>query len=109
MSLATIADLRHRVVLEAPIDTPDGVGGFSRSYMTLAQLWAKIETRGARADFIAEREEQQTSFRVIIRWRDDVEQTMRFDHRGRKLLIESVIDPDERRRLLVCDCRETST
>lgn len=109
MSPIPIGELRHRVTLETPTDTPDGAGGFARSYAPLAQLWARIETLDARADFVAEREEQQTTHRLTIRWRGDVGQAARFDHRGRKLLVQSVVDPDQRRRFLVFDCVEIST
>lgn len=109
MSAATIGALRHRVTLEAPTQTPDDAGGFARSYTPLTQLRAKIETRAARDDFIAEREEQQATHRVTIRWRNDVTQGVRFDHRGRKLLVRSVVDPDQQRRFLLCDCVEIST
>lgn len=109
MSLVAIGELRHRVTLETTTDTPDGAGGFSRAYAPVAQFWAKIEPLAARADFIAGREEQQTTHRVTIRWRGDVEPAMRFDHCGRKLLVRSVVDPGEWRRFLVCDCLEIST
>lgn len=102
----TIGALRQRVTLEAPTDTPDGAGGFSRSYAPVAQLWARIESTEARNQFIAERQEQASSHVVTIRWRSDIVSQMRFIFRARKLLIQGVIDPDERRRFLVCQCEE---
>lgn len=108
MNPATIGELRHRVTLEAPTDTPDDAGGFARSYTPVAQLWARIEKLAARADFIAAREEQQTTHRVTTRWRGDVTQAMRFDHGGRRLYVRSVVDPDAMRRFLVCTCEEIS-
>ncbi|MCX7900044.1 MAG: phage head closure protein [Methylocystis sp.] len=108
MKSATIGALRHRVTLEAPSDTPDGVGGFTRSYAAVTPLWARIEPVAAQENFLAQRQEQETTHRVTIRWRAGVTRSMRFDHRGRKLLIRSVVDPDERRRFLVCRCEEIS-
>ena len=106
MSGANIGALRHRVTLEAPIDTPDGAGGFSRSFAPVANLWARIMPGGAREDFVEQRAEQSTNHVVTIRWRNDVTKDMRFLHRGRKLRIQSVFDPDERRRFLICQCEE---
>lgn len=103
-----IGALRHRVTLEAPIDTPDGAGGFARSFAPVADLWARVAPGGAREDFIEQRAEQATNHSVTIRWREDVAKDMRFVHRGRKLRIQSVVDPDERRRFLVCQCEEIS-
>jgi len=103
-----IGALRHRMTLEAPIEAPDGAGGFSRSFTPVADLWARIAPGGAREDFVEQRAEQTTSHVVTIRWRDDVTKDMRFVHRTRKLHIRSVVDPDERRRFLICQCEEIS-
>ncbi len=103
-----IGALRQRVTLEAPVDTPDGAGGFARSYAPVAQVWARIAPTSAREDFVEQRAEQSISHLVTIRWRDDVASAMRFSFRGRKLLIRSVFDPDERRRFLICQCEEIS-
>lgn len=103
-----IGVLRHRVTLEAPIDAPDGAGGFSRSFAPVAELWARVAPGGAREDFVEQRAEQATNHVVTIRWRDDVAKDMRLVHRGRRLRIQSAVDPDERRRFLVCHCEEIS-
>jgi SPP1 family predicted phage head-tail adaptor len=101
-----IGALRHRVTLEAPIDAPDGAGGFSRSLTPVADLWARIAPSGAREDFVERRAEQATNQVVTIRWREDIAKDMRFVFRGRKLRIQSAVDPDERRRFLICQCEE---
>ncbi|TLG78591.1 phage head closure protein [Methylocystis sp. B8] len=106
MNGANIGALRFRVTLEAPIDAPDGAGGFSRSFTPVANLWARIALSSAREDFIEQRAEQATNHVVTIRWRNDVTKDMRVLHRGRKLRIQSVFDPDERRRFLICQCEE---
>jgi SPP1 family predicted phage head-tail adaptor len=104
----TIGSLRQRVTLEAPVDTQDEVGGFSRSYAPIALLWADIETLGAREQFDEQRLEQSRTCAVTIRWRADVASQMRFDYRRRKLLIRGVEDKDERRRFLRCLCEDVS-
>lgn len=106
MSGLAIGALRHRVTLEAPIDAPDGAGGFTRSFAPIASFWARIAPSGAREDFVEQRAEQATNYVVMIRWRNDVSKDMRFVYRGRKLRIQSVVDPDERRRFLICQCEE---
>jgi SPP1 family predicted phage head-tail adaptor len=108
MRRPTIGALRNRVTIEAPADAPDGAGGFTRSFAPLAQVWAKIDPVSARDQFVEQRQEQSTTHVVTIRWRSDVKSQMRILHRGRKLLIQSVIDRDERRRFLICECEEIS-
>lgn len=107
-ALPLIGELRHRVTLEAPVDAPDGAGGFTRTFTAIATLWARITPSGAREDFVEQRAEQAVSYVVTIRWRGDVTKDMRFVHRGRRLRIQSAFDPDERRRFLFCQCEEIS-
>lgn len=54
------------------------------------------ELKSAGADIVAD----------LIRWRSYVTSQMRFDLKGRKLLILSVVDPDRSRRFLRCLCEE---
>ncbi len=102
----SIGALRHRVTLEAPVDVFDDVGGFTRDFAPVIRLWARIETQGAHQDFVEQRSEQVRPAVVVIRWRNDVASDMRFDFRGRKLLVKGVADADERRRFLSCQCEE---
>lgn len=106
--VTTIGGLRERVTLEAPVDTADDAGGFTRAYAPLATLWARIGPVAAQDQFVEQRQEQALTHVVIIRWRNDVCSQMRFVHRGRRLLIHAAHDPDERRRFLVCRCEELS-
>lgn len=104
----TIGAMRQRVTLEAPTDARDDVGGIIRIYAPLARLWAQIETQGAEEQFVEQRLEQSGKVVVTIRWRADVQSQMRFDFRGRKLIIRGVEEIDEKRRFLRCLCEELS-
>lgn len=104
----TIGAMRQRVTLEASTDAQDDVGGIIRIYAPLARLWAQIETQGAQEQFIEQRLEQLRKVIVTIRWRADVQNAMRFDFRGRKLIIKGVEDIDEKQRFLRCLCEELS-
>ncbi len=96
------------MTIEAPVDAPDDLGGFTRSFAPVARVWAQIETLGASDQFVEQRSEQILRCAVTIRWRPDLESQMRFDFRGRKLVIRSIEDSGERRRFLKCLCEEFS-
>ena len=99
--------LNARLMLEAPADLPDGQGGVSEGWTTVASLWGRVESLRAGPDEIAGAAIAPVSHRVTIRHREDVLHAMRFTYRGRALMIRGVRDPDETRRYLVCDCEET--
>lgn len=98
--------IAHRIVIEQPTSTPDGSGGAIVAFATLATVWAAVEPVRAAATADADRLGAAITHRVTIRWRDDVVPGMRIRHRGRKLAVETVTDPDERRRFLLIEARE---
>ena len=59
--------LRHRLVLEEPIETPDGAGGVARSYATVATLWAAVTPVAARAEVSADSLAASVTHRIVIR------------------------------------------
>ena len=46
--------LKTRLVLEAPVETPDGQGGVARSYAIAATLWASVAAGSSRDDVRAD-------------------------------------------------------
>lgn len=105
---ATIGALRQRATIEAPIDEPDGAGGFTRRYAPLARVWARIAPVDGRDQFVEQRQEQAITHLATIRWRGDVTSQMRLAFANRKLLIQAIYDADETRRFLTCRCEEIS-
>lgn len=108
MSWASIGSLRHRLRLEAPVDVSDDAGGFERTYHTIANVWAKISPIGANSQFMEQRFEQSTRFRIDLRWRSDIHAGMRLVFRDQIFLIQAVYDPDGAQRALTCACEEIS-
>ncbi|KQS77464.1 hypothetical protein ASG25_03410 [Rhizobium sp. Leaf384] len=95
-----------RMNLEVPVETPDGQGGMSRTFVPTGPLWALIEPRVA---LIVDRRDERVvdvEHDVWIRHRTGVTPGMRFRKGTRLLVVLSAFDPDETRRYLVCRCRE---
>lgn len=94
MSLAS-GKLRHRVTLQRFVKTQDPTTGLiSEEWVDGATVWASVEPLSGR-DFIAARAQQsEISARVVIRYRPDVDSTMRLIHRGRIYSIEGPPLPD---------------
>ena len=87
--------LRHRITLQRFVKTQDPTTGLiSEEWVDDATVWASVEPLSGR-DFIAARAQQsEISSRVVIRYRPDVDSTMRLVHRGRIYSIEGPPLPD---------------
>ena len=104
----SIGAMRERLVLEAPQDTPDGAGGFTRVWTGIATLWAGLRPLSAQERVVAEAEDHAVTHRILIRWRDDISTDRRFRDGARIFEIRAVSDPDERGRFLNIDAAEVS-
>lgn len=106
MTVIAIARRRSRVTLEAPIETPDALGGVIRSFAPRATLWAALEPLSGGETAEADQPLGRAKYRVRLRWRNDVTAGMRIRAGARWLDIETVQDPDGRRREIWCLCVE---
>jgi SPP1 family predicted phage head-tail adaptor len=87
--------LRHRLVLEAPVETDDGAGGVTRSYENVATIWAAITPLGLDEQIAAEATGARLTHRIVIRTGFDVSTRHRFTLGARTFRIVGVRDPDE--------------
>jgi SPP1 family predicted phage head-tail adaptor len=108
ISDTTIGALRRRLVLEAPVATPDGLGGTTKSFQTVAALWAQLEWLGGGERWRLGRPEQAGSWRITLRWRSGIDAGQRLRDGARMFDIRTVADPDGSRRRLVCLAEEIS-
>ena len=97
--------LRHRLIHETPVATPDGLGGAELVFVAVDQLWGAIRSEAAPAE-IADRPGAVLTHRVTLRAPAAVKPGDRLRLGARVLLVETVSDPDGRGRRLACRCRE---
>ncbi|WP_438345289.1 head-tail adaptor protein [Methylorubrum populi] len=96
---------RRRLVLELPVDEPDGFGGRLRRYVAGPVLWGSLEAHGAAAAR-GGRSDRPGLYRVGLRYRPGVTPAMRLADGARRFAIRAADDPDGRRRDLVCEVEE---
>ena len=106
MSAPAVGALRTRLVVQAPVDTPDDTGAFTRTWTNVATLWANVVPVTAKQQYPADAIEVAISHHVTIRYRADVVNGMRFLLGNRALLIRAVTDTEMRGRYLLCRCEE---
>lgn len=93
MALAA-GDLRHFVVIQRPrAFQNEETGELETCWVMVAQVYAQIVPSSVREFTAAAAEQSEASGRIVIRYRDDVDATMRIVHRGRAYQILGVL-PD---------------
>ena len=105
MTHASLGARRRRLVLELPVDEPDGFGGRLRRYVAGPVLWGSLESLGSAAPR-GGRTDRPGLYRVGLRYRSGVTPAMRLADGPRRFVIRAAADPDGRRRDLVCEVEE---
>ncbi len=98
--------LSLRLELQQDIETADGVGGFTSAWTAVRDVWAEIRPLGSLPVERASNTGNDVTHEILVRHRPDIRSGMRFRKGARLFLIETLHDPDETARLLLCRCRE---
>lgn len=73
--------LRHRIVIQFPNGTQSPQsGGYSDAWADLGKVWAAIEPVSAREFVASQSENAKITTRIVIRYRDDINASMRIYH-----------------------------
>ncbi len=94
--------LNQQLGLEQRVETPDGSGGTTVSFVEVAKVWALLEPVAAAMRNLAQQSTETVTHRISIRYRDDIASGWRFTKGTRTFRIITVHDPDETGRYLVC-------
>ncbi len=87
--------LRHRVRIEQPVLTPDGMGGSTKAWQELATVWAEIVAISSGEAVLAGKLTPRIARRFRLRYRADITAAMRLVYEGRVFNILSVINENE--------------
>jgi len=106
----TTSRIRHRLTLQQEVQTPDGGGGYIKSWQAVTDLWAEIipiigagssTSRGAGKKILfAAQLQSEFSHRILLRYRDGVTTAMRLVFENRIFNIRYVANVEEKRENL---------
>lgn len=100
--------LRHRLVLQRPIESQDtDTGAIIVNWLDIATIWAAIIPLSAREFIAAQAEDSKVNTRITIRYRNDVTAKMRLYHASKDMYynIEGVLaDKDSGLEYLTLPC-----
>ena len=99
-------ELRHRIVIEEPREREDDFGEPVKDWQPIPHSGAsaKKEDLSGRELFQAQQINARVSTRFTLRYRTDINATMRVVHGEDLYGIESVQDPDGLRTTLILTC-----
>lgn len=103
--MITPGELNRRLVLQNPVETPDGAGGVMRTYAFVARLWAKVEPVSARGVVVADALVATITHRIIVRRRSVITTRHRLVEGTTVYRIVTLRD-DATRRFLVIGAEE---
>ncbi len=103
--------MNRKLVLEAPLRSPDGAGGFAISWTALGTVWGAIRPMSGREVSAVGGTMSKVPVKISVRaapvgsdLRPEVDQ--RFREGGRAYVITAVKDDDPMRRVLTCHAVE---
>jgi SPP1 family predicted phage head-tail adaptor len=99
-------ELKHRLVLEQPVETPDGAGGVTRSYATVTTLWAAVVPVAARGEVIADGLGATVTHRIVVRSGPELTTRHRLREGARVFRIVALRDQDASRRFVEIEAQE---
>jgi SPP1 family predicted phage head-tail adaptor len=103
---AFVGVMRQRLTLDAAVESTDESGALQTIWSPLGDIWGQIVPASSGDRFLADRQEEAVTHRILIRWRGDVQSGVRFHLGDRIFVVRSAFDPDERQRVLICRCEE---
>jgi SPP1 family predicted phage head-tail adaptor len=86
--------LRHKIVIEQPIQVVDELGGRTPSWSPLTTAWASIEALSGRELAFARAYASTVDYKLTIRYQPGIRPEHRVTYNGEIFAINAVIDPN---------------
>lgn len=98
-------EMRHRLLIEEPVEIPDSEGGVVRSFAPLTSIWARIEPLRGRNGVDSDALRSRVTHRITIRGGMQLSLRHRLSEGGRYFIIQS-FHAHEDGRLIDIDAEE---
>ncbi|CUJ89151.1 Bacteriophage head-tail adaptor [Ruegeria denitrificans] len=99
--------LNRKLVLEAPVRTADGAGGFIETWQVLGTVWADVTARSGTERQVAGVPVSRVGYRIVVRGAPEgslmrPSPDQRFVEGARRFVIRAVAERDPRGQYLTC-------
>jgi len=89
--------LKTRLVVQQPVETPDDQGGVTRAWTTFATVWAQVTPLAARREVQADADGATQAYRIVLRSNLSLTLQHRFGDGARIYRIVAIRERDDRR------------
>jgi len=104
-----IGDMNKRVEIQAPSKVPDGMGGFTSTFNTIATVFCAIWPTSASQTIASLQPLGTITHRIRIRWRSNFRSTYRLKFGNRIFdIVGPAINPSEKNEYLDLMCKEAA-
>ena len=103
-----VGGMRHRLELQQELRTPDGGGGYTLDWSTVATVWGELRPVGGRERLEAMRLQGEVTHRIAIRYRAGLalDSQWRLKLGARVFNVRAVVNVGERDRFFELLCHE---
>ncbi|HEY8390109.1 MAG TPA: phage head closure protein [Clostridia bacterium] len=102
----TIGELNRRVDVLELFEERDDFGGVTSNWLTIAQVWAKIEPISGTEFFKAEQISAETTTKITIRYYKTLNVMHRIRYKDKIYEIKCISDLETAHRWTVINCKE---
>lgn len=100
---------RYKVTLMKLVTTQDEIGNIIEEWQPIRTCWAAIKTVKGQEYFSAAAVQAERTYRFIVRYTPNINETMKINYNGRLFDIQSVLNDDEEKRTLTIIATERVT
>jgi SPP1 family predicted phage head-tail adaptor len=90
-----IGELRNRIEVQNYVRVENDVGEEVKLWQSYIKLWAKFKTSSVKEQLQAGKETSSILYEIIIRYRNDLDTTMRVVYKDKSYSIDHVINHKE--------------
>jgi SPP1 family predicted phage head-tail adaptor len=102
----SISQMNRLVSVQAPTETPDGVGGVDVQWAEVVQCWAKMKSLGGWEKWKRGKIDDASKELIVVRYNQYITQKCRVVYEGRVFNIKDIADLEERHFFLELLCEE---
>ncbi len=96
--------LRNRLILQSQTETRETGGGVVVSWTTQATVWGGIHPISGKEYTAIQQTQNEATVKIIIRYQSSIDETWRVVNGGRAYSIESIINENDRDRMMTLMC-----